>query len=54
MLPQLPFLWSYGVFCYSVLLRVVIVFRDITYVIIILFRDMWLSVNTFGLYVWNN
>jgi hypothetical protein len=37
MLPQLPFLWSYGVFCYSVSLRVIIVFRDITYVIIILY-----------------
>jgi hypothetical protein len=36
-LTQLPLLWSYGVFHYSVLLRVIIVFRDITYVIIILY-----------------
>jgi hypothetical protein len=36
-LPRLPFLWSYGVFSYSVSLRVVVVFRDITYVIIILY-----------------
>jgi hypothetical protein len=36
-LPRLPFLWSYGVFRCSVSLRVVIVFRDITYVIIILY-----------------
>jgi E3 ubiquitin-protein ligase DOA10 len=33
---QEPFLWSYGVFHRSVSLRVDIVFRDITYVIIIL------------------
>jgi hypothetical protein len=33
-LPRLPFLWSYGVFCCSVPLRVIMVFRDITYVII--------------------
>jgi hypothetical protein len=36
-LPQLPFLWSYEVFRCSILLRVIIVFRDITYVIIILY-----------------
>jgi hypothetical protein len=36
-LPWLPFLWSYGVFRYSISLRAVIVFRDITYVIIILY-----------------
>jgi hypothetical protein len=35
--PQLPFLWSYGVFRCSISMRVVIVFRDITYVIIILY-----------------
>jgi hypothetical protein len=34
---RLPFLWSYGVFRCSILLRVVIVFRDITYIIIILY-----------------
>jgi hypothetical protein len=33
----LSFLWSYGVFRCSILLRVVIVFRDITYIIIILY-----------------
>jgi hypothetical protein len=37
LLPRLPFLWSYGVFRCSVSLRVIIVFRDITYVIIILY-----------------
>jgi hypothetical protein len=36
-LPRLLFPWSYGVFRYSVLLKIVIVFRDITYVIIILY-----------------
>jgi hypothetical protein len=36
-LPHLPFLWSYGVFRCSVSLRVGIVFRDITYIIIILY-----------------
>jgi hypothetical protein len=35
-LPRLSFLWSYGVFHYSVPLRVVIVFRDTIYVIIII------------------
>jgi hypothetical protein len=36
-LPRLPFLWSHRVFCYFILLRVVIVFRNITYIIIILY-----------------
>jgi hypothetical protein len=36
-LPQLLFLWCYGVFHCSVPLRVIIVFRDTTYVIIILY-----------------
>jgi hypothetical protein len=31
--PRLLFLWCYGVFRYSVLLRAIIVFRDIIYVI---------------------
>jgi hypothetical protein len=49
MLPQLLFLWFYRVFRYSVSLRVVLVFKDIIYVIIILYiRDIWLSVSTFG------
>jgi hypothetical protein len=43
--PRLPFLWCYGVFRYSVSLRVVLVFKDIIYVIIILY------VMTFG-YLW--
>jgi hypothetical protein len=43
--PRLPFLWCYGVFRYSILLRVVLAFKDIIYVIIILY------VMTFG-YLW--
>jgi hypothetical protein len=47
--PQLPFLWCYGAFRCSVLLRVILVFKDIIYVIIILYvYDIWLSVSTFG------
>jgi hypothetical protein len=44
-LPRLMFLWCYGVFRCSALFhkRVILVFRDI-----------WLSVNSFGPYVWNN
>jgi hypothetical protein len=45
----LSFLWCYGVFHCSVPLRVVIVFRDTTYVIIIFYiHDIWFSMNTFG------
>jgi hypothetical protein len=48
-LPRLPFLWCYGVFRYSISLRVILVFKDIFYVIIILYIcDIWLSVSTFG------
>jgi hypothetical protein len=48
-LPRLPFLWCYGVFRYSILLRVILVFKDTIYVIIILYiHDIWLSVSTFG------
>jgi hypothetical protein len=36
-LPQLLFLWCYEVFRYSIPLRVIIVFRDTIYVIIIIF-----------------
>jgi hypothetical protein len=36
-LPRLPFLWSYGVICCSVSLRVNVVFRDNSHVIIILY-----------------
>jgi hypothetical protein len=31
----MEFLWSYEVFHYSISIRVVIIFRDITYIIII-------------------
>jgi hypothetical protein len=49
MLPRLPFLWCCGVFRCSILLRVISVFKDIIYVIIILYiHDIWLSVSTFG------
>jgi hypothetical protein len=48
-LSRLPFLWCYGVFRCSVSLRVILVFKDIIYVIIILdIHDIWLSVSTFG------
>jgi hypothetical protein len=48
-LARLSFLWCYGVFRCFVLLRVVLVFKDIIHVIIILYiRDIWLSVSTFG------
>jgi hypothetical protein len=48
-LARLSFLWCYGVFHCFVLLRVVLVFKDIIQVIIILYiRDIWLSVSTFG------
>jgi hypothetical protein len=53
-LPRLPFLWSYGVFCCSISLRVVIVFRDITYVIIILYSWHLAIYKHFWPYVWNN
>jgi hypothetical protein len=47
--PRLPFLWCYGVFRYSVSPRVTLVFKDINYVIIILYiYGIWLSVSTFG------
>jgi hypothetical protein len=49
MLPRLPFLLCYGVFRCSVSLRVILVFKDIIYVIIILYiHDIWLSMSTFG------
>jgi hypothetical protein len=43
--PRLPFLWCYGVFRCSILLRVVLVFKDIIYITIILY------IMTFG-YLW--
>jgi hypothetical protein len=52
-LPHLWFLWSYGVFRYSVLLRVVIVFINISYVII-LYSWYLIIYEHFWPYVWNN
>jgi hypothetical protein len=46
---QLPYLCCYGVFRCSVSLKVILVFKDIIYVIIILYiYDIWLSVSTFN------
>jgi hypothetical protein len=53
-LPRLPFQWSYGVFCCSVSLRVVIVLREITYEIIILYSWHLVICEHFWPYVWNN
>jgi hypothetical protein len=53
-LPQLPFLCSYGIFHYSILLRVIIIFRDITYVIIIFYSWHLVICEHFWPYVWNN
>jgi hypothetical protein len=51
-LPRLPFLLCYGVFRCSVSLRVILVFKDNIYVIIILYiRDIWLSVDTLAVCV---
>jgi hypothetical protein len=53
-LPRLPFLLSYGVFHCSISLRVITVFRDITYVIIILYLWHLVFYEPFWSYVWNN
>jgi hypothetical protein len=53
-LPRLPLLWSYGVFRCSISLRVIIVFKDITYLIIILYSWHLVIYEHFWLYVWNN
>jgi hypothetical protein len=53
-LPRLLFLWSYGVFRCSILFRVIIVFRDVTYVIIILYSWHLIICEHFWPYVWNN
>jgi hypothetical protein len=53
-LPRLPFLWSYGVFHYSVSLRVIIVFRDTIYVIIIPYSWHLVICDYFWPYMWNN
>jgi hypothetical protein len=48
-LPWLSFLWGYGVFRCSVSLRVILVFKDNIYIIVILYiHDIWLSVSIFG------
>jgi hypothetical protein len=53
-LPRLSFLWCYGVFRYSVLLRVIIVFRDTIYVLIILYSWHLVICEHFWPYVCNN
>jgi hypothetical protein len=53
-LPRLSFLWCYGVFRHSVLLRIIIVFRDTIYVIIILYSWHLVICEHFWPYVWNN
>jgi hypothetical protein len=54
-LPWLSFLWCYGVFRCSVPLRVIIVFRDTIYVIIIILYSWQLIIyEPFWSYVWNN
>jgi hypothetical protein len=55
MMPRLSFLWCYGVFRCSILLRVIIVFRDTIYVIIIILYSWHLVIcEHFWPYVWNN
>jgi hypothetical protein len=51
---RLSFLWCYGLFRYFILLRVNIVFRDTTYVIIILYSWDLVICEHFCPYVWNN
>jgi hypothetical protein len=53
-LPRLSFMWSYGVFRYSISLRVIIVFRDIIYVIIIPYSWHLVICDYFWPYVSNN
>jgi hypothetical protein len=53
-LPRLPFLWCYGVFCCFVPLRVVLIFRDIIHVITIIYSWHLVICEHFWLYVWNN
>jgi hypothetical protein len=53
-LPWLSFLWYYGVFHCSVSLRVILVFRDIIYVIIIIYSWHLVICEHFWPYVWNN
>jgi hypothetical protein len=53
-LPRLSFLWCYGVFRYFVPLRVIIVFGDTIYVILILYSWHLDICEHFWPYVWNN
>jgi hypothetical protein len=53
-LSRLSFLWSYEVFRCFISLRVIIVFRDIIYVIIILYLWYLIVCEHFWPYVWNN
>jgi hypothetical protein len=53
-LPWLPFLWCYGVFRCSISLIVILVFRDLIYVIIILYSWYLVIYEHFWPYVWNN
>jgi hypothetical protein len=53
-LPRSPFLWSCGGFCCSVSLRVIILFRGITYIINILYSWHLDICEHFWPYVWNN
>jgi hypothetical protein len=53
-LPCLSFLWSYGVFRSSIPLRIIIVFRDTIYIIIILYSWHLVICELFWPYVWNN
>jgi hypothetical protein len=53
-LPRLLFLWSYGVFRYFASLRIIIVFRDTIYVIIILYSWHVVICEHFWSYMWNN
>jgi hypothetical protein len=54
MSPRLSFLWCYEVFRCFIPLRIVIVFRDTIYVIIILYSWHLVIHEHFWLYVWNN
>jgi hypothetical protein len=53
-LPRLLFRWSYEVFCYSISLRIIKVFRDIIYIIIIFYSWHLIIEEYFWPYVWNN
>jgi hypothetical protein len=54
-LPRLSFMWCYGVFRCSIPLRVVVVFRETIYVVIIICYSWHLVIcEHFWPYVWNN